>query len=96
MLATASVGNLQDATWLTPANCAGKPGAVYLAATDNSALKLKQPILKDTSRLEDAVFGESFVLTEGITTETKVELQMTADGRALFGEKLYFTLEIEQ
>ena len=96
VLAMASVGNLQDATWLTPAHCAGKPGAVYLAATNDSALKLKQPILKDTPRLEDAVFEESFVLTEGITTETKLELQMTADGRAWFGEKLRFILEIEQ
>jgi hypothetical protein len=95
VLAAASVGNLQEATWLTPANCAGKPGAVYLAATASSSLKLKQPIAKDTPRLEDADFGDSFVLTEGIAAETKVELQMTAEGRASFGEKLRFTLEPE-
>jgi len=95
ILAAASVGNLQDATWLTPASCAGKPGAVYLASTDGSALKLKQPIATDTPRIEDAEFGESFTLTEGITSETKVELQMTAEGRAWFGEKLRFTLETQ-
>ena len=83
------MGNLQEATWL----CHSKSGTVCLAATDNSALKLKQPIAKDTARFEDAELGESFVLTEGITSETKVELQMTAEGRASFGEKLRFTLE---
>jgi hypothetical protein len=95
VLAAASVGNLQDAAWLTAASCANKPGAVYLATTGDSALKLKQPITKDTARLEDAEFGESFLLTEGIATETKVELQMTAEGRAWFGEKLRFTLETQ-
>ncbi|MBI5686024.1 MAG: hypothetical protein HZC54_13210 [Verrucomicrobia bacterium] len=93
ILAAASVGNLQDATWLTPPSCASKPGAVYLASTANSTLKLKQPIAKDTPRLEDAGFGESFTLTEGIASDTKVELQMTAEGRAWFGEKMRFTLE---
>jgi hypothetical protein len=95
ILATASVGNLQDATWLAPANCTGRPGAVYLAATGNSTLELRQPIVKNTPRFDDAVFGESFVLTRGVTTETGVEMQMTADGRAWFGEKLRFTLETE-
>lgn len=96
ILAAASVGNLQEATWLTPASCAGKPGAVYLTTTAASPLKLKQAIAKDTGCLEDAVFGEPFVLTDGITAETKVELQMTAEGRASFGEKLRCTLEIEK
>jgi hypothetical protein len=95
VLAAASIGNLQDATWLTPASCAGKPGAVYLASTDASGLKLKQPISKDTPRLEDAGFGESFVLSEGVASDTSVELQLTAEGRAWFGEKLRLTLEVE-
>jgi hypothetical protein len=91
ILAAASVGNLQEATWL----CRGKPVAVCLAATENSILQLKQPIAKDTSRFEDAEFGESFTLTEGVAEETKVELQMTAEGRAWFGEKLRFTLAVK-
>ncbi len=78
---------------MTPANCQGKPGAVYLATPEGSELKLKRPIAKDTARFEDADFGESFLLTEGVTTNTKVELQMTAEGRAWFGEKLTITLE---
>jgi len=93
IVAVASVGNLQEATWLTAASCRGKPGAVYLAATGGSGLKLKRPIAKDTARFEDAEFGESFLLTEGISADTKVELQMTAEDRAWFGEKLRFTLE---
>jgi hypothetical protein len=46
--------------------------------------------------LEDADFGESFLLTEGIALDTKVELQLTAEGRAWFGETLRFTLEVER
>ena len=95
IVAVASVGNLQEATWLTPASCNGKPGAVYMASVEGSGLKVRQPILKDTPYLEDAEFGETFVLTKGVTAETKVELQMTAEGRAWFGEKLRFTLAVE-
>jgi len=91
--AMASVGNLQEATWLTPEHCQGKPGAVYLAGTGDSGVKLKMPIPKNTAYLEDADFAEAFLLTEGLSAETRVQLQMTADGRAWFGEKLTFTLE---
>ena len=91
--ATASVGNLQDATWLTPSSCKGKPGAIYLASTSNSQLKFKKAIIKDTERLEDVDFGSAFNLTEGISNETSIELQMTAEERAWFGEKLRFTLQ---
>lgn len=93
IVAVASVGNLQDATWLTPASCQGKPGAVCLASAGVSQLKLMQPVANDTARLEDAEFGQPFPLTDGVTSTTKVELQMTAEGRAWFGEKLRFTLE---
>lgn len=89
----ASVGNLQEATWLTPAQCQGKPGAVYLASGSESEVKLKQAIPQGTLRFEDAEFREPFLLTDGISSEVKVVLQMTADGRAWFGEKLRFTLE---
>lgn len=95
IVAETSVGNLQEATWLTQASCNGKPGAVYLASTEDSGLKVRQPMLKDTPYLEDTEFGETFVLTKGVTAETKVELQMTAEGRAWFGEKLRFTLAME-
>ena len=92
VFARASVGNLQEATWLTPESTKGKPGAVYLAATAGSGLPLMQAIEEDTPWLKDALFGDGFLLTNGISEETKVELQMTAEGRAWFGEKWQFTL----
>lgn len=55
-------------------------------------MKLKQPIVKDTAWQADAEAGPSFPLCAGVTAATKVELQMTAEGRAWFGEKLRFTL----
>jgi hypothetical protein len=93
IVASVSAGNLQEATWLTPEHCQGKLGAVYLASTGESQLDFKQPIPKDTAYLEDADFGETLSLTDGVSTETKVVLQMTAEDRAWFGEKLRFTLD---
>jgi len=93
VIAAASVGNLQEATWLAPGHCAGKPGAVCLASTSASGLALKVPLLNDTPYLRDADFGDGFVLSQGVATETQVELQMTAEGRAWFGEKMRFTLK---
>jgi len=96
IVAAASVGNLQEATWLTPSSAAGKPGAVYLASTPTSGLAVKQPIAKDTAWQADADFGPEFRLTGGISAETKMELQMTAEGRVSFGEKLRFTMTPSQ
>ncbi len=90
ILAAASVGNLHEAKWLTPQSAAGRPGAVYLASTENSQLQFRQPIPKDTPHLNDADFGSFTIGT--ITTEMSVEVQMTAHKRASFGEKLTFTL----
>ena len=92
IFATVSVGNLQEATWLTPASCAGRPGAVYLASTPQSELFFKRAVTCDTPYLRDADFGENFELTKGVERETNVEFQMTAEGRARFGEKFRFTL----
>jgi hypothetical protein len=91
VLATVSVGNTQEATWLTPASAQDKPGAVYLASTANSALSVKQPVLNDTPYLSDADLGE-ITLVPGVSGHTKIELQMTAEGRAWFGEKRRFSL----
>ena len=93
IVASASVGNLQEAIWLTPEHCQGKPGAVYLASTGDSQLRFKQPIAKDTAYLEDSDFGEKLCLTKGVSTETKVVLQMTAEDRVWFGERMRFILE---
>ena len=92
VIASVSVGNLQEATWLTTEECGNRPGAVYLASTDESQLKLKQPITKKTAYFDDFDFGEKLILSEGISTETKVVLQMSVDGRIWFGEKWRFSL----
>ena len=86
----AAVGNTQEATWLTPASAGGKPGAVFLATPAASGVQLRRPITTDTSYLSDADLGE-FALA-GVTAKTRVVLQMTAEGRAWFGEKREFTL----
>lgn len=90
--AVTSVGNLQEATWLTPDQTNGNPGGVYLASTDKSELACKQAIDKPTPWNQDTDFGGGFLLTDGISKQTKIELQMTAEERAWFGEKLQFTL----
>ena len=91
ILATVSVGNTQEATWLTPNSAGDKRGAVYIASTANSVLNVKQPIPSDTPYLSDADFGE-ITLAPGVSEHTKVELQMTAEDRAWFGEKRTFLL----
>ncbi|HPS56176.1 MAG TPA: hypothetical protein PLP05_11310, partial [Sedimentisphaerales bacterium] len=91
VLAKASVGNLQEAKWVCPQNASSKPGGVYLSSTPASSLEIKIPIANDVSYLEDAVIDE-FTLTESLTGETEVFLQMAADQRACFGEILNFTL----
>ena len=92
ILAQASVGNLQEATWLAPENNENTFGCVYLASTEASGIGVKQSINKNTQWNNDTDFGGSFPLTGGIDKETNVELQMTALDRAWFGEKLRFTL----
>jgi hypothetical protein len=86
------VGNLQEATWLTPDSCGGKPGAVWLASTDASAVSVRAALSRDTPYQQDAEFGETFVLANRVERETAVELQMTVDGRIGFGEKFRLTL----
>lgn len=85
------VGNTQEATWLSPRDLSGKPGGVYLAATPASKLNGRWPIPADTPYLADADFGE-LTLVDSLTEETSVEMRMTADQRAWFGEKFRFVL----
>ncbi len=92
ILVRASVGNLQEATWLSPESSGAQFGAVYLASTGKSECKTAHAIDGNTPRYHDAVFDSGFLLTEGITEETAIQLQMTAKGRAWFGEKFDFVL----
>jgi len=87
----ASAGNLQSAAWIAPANAKGAKGAVYLSTPKESEIQAKAGIAKDAPYFADADVPE-FLLSKGISKETKVVLQMTALDRAWFGEKIEFTL----
>jgi len=91
VLASVSVGNLQEAAWLPPES-AGKAGAVYLASTGNSKLDVMKAVNAEVPWQTDSDFGGNFILSKGIEKPTFVELQMKAEGRAWFGEKFRFTL----
>ncbi|MFO7936597.1 MAG: hypothetical protein R6V06_03205 [Kiritimatiellia bacterium] len=93
--ASASAGNLQEAMWLAPsdADASDNNGRVYLASTDRSQVNVKEPILHDTPYLADAVFAGTFSLAEKIEAQSVVELVMTAEGRAQFGEVMRFVLK---
>ena len=91
VVARASVGNLQEAKWLTTESAGGTKGAVYLASTETSEMGVRVPLPDDVPYLEDAEFGQ-FRLSDGITARVAVKLSMTASGRAQFGEKRTFAL----
>jgi hypothetical protein len=90
--AAASVGNLQEAMWVSPKAAPLRDGMVYLASTENSQLKVEVPIGSDTPYLGDAEWGP-FELAKTIRQKTQVQLRMNARNRAAFGEILTFTLE---
>ena len=92
--ARASIGNLQEATWVAPDDGSAEEGQVYLAATASSDVNLMQPIPKEVPYLEDAIFGE-FTLCSAPREKSNVELRMTARGWAWFGEKRSFMLTPE-
>lgn len=86
----ASVGNSGWATWLSPATHPGD-GAVYLATTTDSSVKVRQPVPADVPRLGDANLGE-FRLPGAVTERTRLTFTMTAENRAWFGERLEIVL----
>ena len=90
IIARASIGNTAEASWLSPARHP-EVGSVYLSSRLEGGLQFAQPIPEDVPYLGDAVIPD-FQLSRGITTETRVALEMTAKGRAWFGEKTPVTL----
>ncbi|NOY82872.1 MAG: hypothetical protein GXP31_17885 [Kiritimatiellaeota bacterium] len=86
-----SVGNIQEATWVPPAEAGGKPGGVYLASAVGSDVQVRLALPARTVYLADADFGE-VVLTPGVNRRSRVALHMTAAGRTGFGEVRTFTL----
>jgi len=89
--AKVSVGNTQEAMWLSPKQAAGGYGCVQLAATKKSEIKFAQPIKSKVPYLSDADFGE-FTLCAAPEKAAKVEARMKARDRCVFGEIRRFTL----
>ena len=89
-----SVGNTQEATWIAPTSANGQVGDVWLAGAPESQLAFRIPIRRDTPYLGDADLGQ-ITLSPGLDQTRGVVVQMEAQGRTAFGEKLRFTLEPE-
>ena len=77
VMASASVGNLQEAGWVSPKTAPSRDGMVFLASTETSQLKVEVPIASDTPYLGDAEFAP-FELAKTIRQKTQVQLRMTA------------------
>ena|GEM_PF-121549 len=89
VMVQASIGNLQEAEWLSPLLHPGA-GSVYLSSREGD-IKFSQPIPEDTPYLSDVEISE-FKLCDGITKETKVVFELTALDRCWFGERWQITL----
>lgn len=87
-----SLGNLKEATWLSPLEHDTKKGGVYVVSHKSSQLDVKIPIAKDVEFLEDT-YCEKTLLCEGITAPTAIALHLTAENRADFGEVFRFTIK---
>jgi len=86
----ASVGNTGEAKWMASSE-SGQEGAVYLSSRSGNGVGLGS-ILEDTSYPEDAEVPP-FVLVDSPDGRMKLDLEMTAYGRAWFGEKITVTLQ---
>ncbi len=88
----ASLGNLKDATWLSPLTHKGD-GGVYMVSNPDSDISVKTPILTDTPFLEDTVTQKAAIsLPAG---ESKIALRLSAENRADFGEVFRFRIIAE-
>jgi hypothetical protein len=79
----ASLGNIGEASWLSPKS-AGGVGGVYLVATSGDQ-RVEVPIKLDTPYMGDTVVSK-FLITKGIQEETTFTFRMLAKDRADFGE----------
>jgi hypothetical protein len=91
VIARASIGNIGEVTWLGAESSAGKKGLVALSSRVQDGVQFAEPIPKDVPPLGDAEIAE-FVLAERLAAPAKVVFEMTATGRAWFGEKIDVTL----
>jgi len=82
----ASGGNLGEAAWLAP-KAPGQQGRVYLAGREEYGIPFAAPIASDTPYLKDAQVAQ-FTLMESVRQgATIISFEMTAGGRAYFGER---------
>ena len=87
-----SLGNMQEASWIPPAQTKNQIGGVVLASTENSDIKFRQPIAKPVPYLGDADFKE-FTLCNPPKKAVKVEARLQAEDRCAFGEIRRFILK---
>ena len=88
----ASLGNLKEATWLSPKKHNEQRGCVYLVSHNKSDISVKIPICEDAPYLEDT-YCEKALLCDKVDNEAYVVLRMSAENRADFGEVFKFTLK---
>jgi hypothetical protein len=89
VVAKAVVGNTGDAAWVCPAKAGGKAGGVYLGVVGSA--ERMQAIVGDVAYLGETEVPE-FVVARKVDGEVRIEVRMTAKGRAWFGEKVRFTV----
>ena len=87
-----SLGNMQEAAWIPPAQTKNRQGGVVLTSTDHSDILFRQPIAKSVPYLGNADLGE-FILCKPPEKAVKVEARMQAEGRCVFGEIRRFILK---
>lgn len=97
VLAAASIGNNGEAAWICPANAKGAKGGVYLVSTKESQIEIQIEIKNDVPYLGDVIIPEFKLVGAGLPAQNpgsalQVGLEMSADNRCRFGEKLRFTL----
>lgn len=93
VLISARMCNTQSAKWIAPANCAGKPGGVYLKSAEGSMACFEIPIRSDVDYLGFCEMKDA-VIIRNIQNDMVIGVYMSAKDRCVFGEKLTFKLEL--
>jgi hypothetical protein len=88
--AQVTVTNVNEATWLTPEQTQGGPGAINILA--NGPEKIATPLQTPLKRFETAVLDVTLTKAP-ITQPTEVTLTLEATCRTPFGPKFTITLE---
>lgn len=86
-----SIGNLKEATWLSPLRHNETEGCVYVVSHKDSDIDVKIPIAEDAPFLEDT-YCEKSILCDNVNGKLNIALRLNAENRADFGEIIRFTL----